>query len=183
MSRDQPNIVITGFMGTGKTTVGKEVARLLDRKFYDFDQIIEDRMKISIKEIFEKYGEIFFRDLESKIVSEFVDKTDLVIATGGGTLLFKDNLASLSKNSVLFCLTAPKDILVTRLENSFGRPLLSGGALSEKINGLLNERELLYEKLPNPIDTADLSVAKTASKIIEIYFKYLITDKSYEDKG
>jgi len=182
MSQGQPNIALTGFMGTGKTTIGREVARLLDRRFYDFDQKIEERMKISVKEIFEKYGEVFFRDMESKIVAEFVNQTDLVIATGGGTLLFKDNLTSLSKNSVIFCLTAPKGILIKRLENSFGRPLLAGGTLNERIECLLNERESLYQELPNPIDTTNLSVAETASKIIEIYNQHLLANKSNEDK-
>lgn len=182
MRQSLPNIVITGFMGTGKTTVGKKVAQLLGKTFYDFDQIIEERMKISIKEIFEKYGEIFFRDTESKIVIEFVSKTDVVIATGGGTLLFNNNYSVLSENSIIFCLIAQKDILRKRLENSFGRPLLSGGALSERIECLLNERKALYQKLPNPIDTSNLSLSEVASKIIEIYNQHLVTKKFNVDK-
>ena len=176
MSQNLPNIVITGFMGTGKTTVGKEVALKLNRNFFDFDQIIEKRMKISINEIFEKYGEIFFRDLESKIVSEFADKTETVIATGGGTLLFNNNFLTLSQNGIIFCLTTPKDILIKRLENSFGRPLLAGGVLSERIECLWNEREPLYQKLPNPIDTSFLPSQEVASKIIQIY-KQKISEK------
>ena len=176
MSQNLPNIVITGFMGTGKSTVGKEVARLLGKTLYDFDCIIEERMQISIKEIFEKYGEIFFRDIENKIVTEFVNNTDVVIATGGGTLLFNNNYTVLSQNSIIFCLIAQKDILRKRLENSFGRPLLTGGTLSERIECLFNEREALYQKLPNLIDTSNLSVTDTASKIIEIYNHKIAND-------
>jgi len=182
MSQNLPNLVITGFMGTGKTTVGKEVARLLGRTFYDFDCIIEQRMKSSIKDIFEKYGEGYFRDIESKIATEFVNKTDAVIATGGGTLLFNNNYSVLSQNGIIFCLTAKKDILIERLENSFGRPLLAGGTLSERIECLLNEREALYQKLPNPIDTSNLSIVEAACKIIEIYNQYLVTKKYNADK-
>lgn len=182
MSQNLPNIVITGFMGTGKTTVGNKVAQLLDKTFYDFDQIIEERMKISIKEIFEKYGEIFFRDIESKIVTEFADQTEAVIATGGGTLLFHNNFSIFSRNSIIFCLTAQKNILIKRLENSFARSLLSGGALSERIECLLNEREVLYQKLPNPIDTSNLSVTEVVSRIIEIYNQHLTTNKFNVDK-
>ncbi len=176
MSQNLPNIVLTGFMGTGKTTIGKEIAQLLSRTFYDFDEMIEQRMQISIKEIFEKYGEIFFRDIENKIVTEFLNKTDAVIATGGGTLLFNNNYSVLSGNSIIFCLTAQKDILRKRLENSFGRPLLAGGTLGERIECLLNEREALYQKLPNLIDTSNLSVTDTASKIIEIYNHKIAND-------
>jgi len=182
MSQNLSNIVITGFMGTGKTTVGKEVARLLGRTFYDFDCIIEERTQISIKEIFEKYGEIFFRDIESKIVTEFVNKTDAVVATGGGTLLFNNNYSILSENGIIFCLTTQKNILIKRLENSFARPLLSDGASSERIECLLKEREVLYQKLPNQIDTSILSSSEVASKIIEIYNQHLVTKKNNADR-
>ncbi len=182
MSQNRPNIVITGFMGTGKSTVGKEVAQKLSKKFYDFDQIIEERMKISINEIFEKYGEIFFRDIESKIVTEFADQTQAVIATGGGTLLFHNNFSTFSRNSIIFCLTTEKNILIKRLENSFARPLLSGGALSERIECLLKEREVLYQKLPNQVDTSILSPPEAASKIIELYNQHLVAKKFNVDK-
>ncbi len=169
MSLNRPNIVITGFMGTGKTTVGREVAQRLGRNFYDFDQIIESKMKLSIQEIFEKYGEIFFRNIENQIASEFKDKTDSVIATGGGTLLFENNFSSLSQNGIIFCLLAKKDVLIKRLESAFGRPLLANGILRERVECLLKDRELLYQKLPNPIDASILSPPEIASRIIEIY--------------
>lgn len=169
-------------MGTGKTTVGKEVAQRLSKKFYDFDQIIEERMKISIKEIFEKYGEIFFRDIESKIVTEFAGQTQAVIATGGGTLLFQNNFSTLSRNSIMFCLTTETNILIKRLETFFGRPLLAGGVLSERIVCLLKERESLYQKLPNQIDTSILSPSEVASKIMKIYNQHLVAKKFNVDK-
>ncbi|UCD16192.1 MAG: shikimate kinase, partial [Candidatus Zixiibacteriota bacterium] len=76
------NIVITGFMGTGKTTVGKEVARVMNRAFFDTDQILQDRARMSVTEIFEKLGEEYFRKLENRIITELHKKTDAVIATG-----------------------------------------------------------------------------------------------------
>ncbi len=169
MSHNLPNIVITGFMGTGKTTVGKEAALKLKREFYDLDQIIEERMKLSIPKIFEKYGEVFFRNWESKLVAEFALKSDSVIATGGGTLIFKNNYSILSKNGIIFCLTAQKEILIKRLENSFGRPLLSGQIFSDRIESLLKEREGVYQKFSHQIDTSYLSSPEVASRIIEIY--------------
>lgn len=169
MSQKPPNIIITGFMGTGKTTVGKEVALRLEKEFYDLDQMIEERMKLSIQEIFEKYGEEFFRNWESKLVSESAVKADSVIATGGGTFIFKNNYSRLSDKGIIFCLKTERQILIKRLENSFARPLLSGQVLSDRINRLLKEREELYEKLPNQMDTSFLSASEVASRIIEIY--------------
>ncbi len=119
--------------------------------------------------IFEKYGEVFFRDMESKIVSEYSVKSDSVIATGGGTLIFDNNYSRVSENGIIFCLKAEKTIVIKRLENSFARPLLSGQILSDRINTLLKERKELYEKLPNQIDTSFLSASEVASRIIEIY--------------
>ncbi len=169
MSRNRPNLVITGFMGTGKTTVGKEVALRLEKEFYDLDQMIEERMKLSIPEIFEKYGESYFRDMESKIVSEYSVKSDSVIATGGGTLIFNHNYSWVSENGIIFCLKAEKTIVIKRLENSFARPLLSGQILGDRIDALLKERKELYEKLPNQIDTSFLSAWEVATRIIELY--------------
>src|SRR4030067_1605 len=191
MRQSLPNIVITGFMGTGKTTVGKEVAQRLSKKFYDFDQIIEERMKISIKEIFEKYGEIFFRDIESKIVIEFVSKTDVVIATGGGTLLFNNNYSILSENSIIFCLTAQNNTIKNfnsyevRIEKGYLSK--TGLWIKEQISPsqvfvLTNPKvyKLYYEKLRDSISREGLRI--TPIKIPDgERFKNLISLKKVYD--
>ena len=132
MRKKEVNIVITGFMGTGKTTVGKEVAHRLKRDLYDTDQMIESKAKMSIPEIFQKFGEAHFRKLERDLTRELLATTeDAVISTGGGTLLSIEAKKPFLNSSVIFCLSANIEILKKRISNSSFRPLLGGEKLEE----------------------------------------------------
>ncbi|MFQ6031770.1 MAG: 3-dehydroquinate synthase [Candidatus Zixiibacteriota bacterium] len=170
--KDRKNIIITGFMGTGKTTVGKEVARRLNRNFYDTDQMIESKTKISIPGIFDRFGEAHFRKLERNITRELLTTTkDAVISTGGGTLLSLENRNRFLNSGIVFCLSSRIEVLKKRINDSFSRPLLLRERFEENIKNLLNKRKREYKRLPNQIDTSDLSPEQAAEKIIQTYLK------------
>jgi shikimate kinase len=100
------NIIITGFMGSGKSIVAEELARKLRMEFIDMDRIIEERQGTSTADIFARYGEKYFRAQENKLVKELSQKENIVIATGGGTLLSSDNTRILSQRGQIICLYA-----------------------------------------------------------------------------
>ncbi|MYD11099.1 MAG: 3-dehydroquinate synthase [Chloroflexi bacterium] len=118
-----PNIVITGFMGTGKSTVAEIVARKLNRPFVDMDQEIETRAGFSIPQIFRRQGEAVFRDLERQLVHELALRHGLIIATGGGALVDADNRAMMGQHGIVICLNASKAEIRARLSENQDRPL------------------------------------------------------------
>ena len=169
----QKNIVITGFMGTGKTTVGQHVARLLFRPFHDTDELIQKQAGLSIPEIFRKHGEAHFRGLEKEVIISLSTARENVIATGGGSLLQPENVREVNQTGIIFCLEAGMDILEERLRESNSRPLLDNGNLSGNLRDLLADREEQYAQLPNHIDTSDFSPLEIAQRIITIYQKII----------
>lgn len=147
------NVVLTGFMGTGKTTVGKRVAVALGYRFVDTDVVIEERFG-PIAEIFATQGEEAFRQMEQGVARELAEQTGLVIATGGRMMLDRVNAAALGKNGRIFCLTAtPEEILARVLgdEKGMERPLLQVPNPAQRIQELLQARRLLYEQFPQII--------------------------------
>ena len=157
------NVVLCGMMGSGKTTVGKELAKVLSWPWVDTDELIVNRYG-NISDIFQKHGEGYFRALEGEIVGELSQKNNLVISTGGGLVLNKDNVSLLKDRGVVVYLRAKKETLFIRLQGDNNRPLLEGKSLEEKLTKLLNERENVYE------DVADVAVdvdAKTPEEIVE----------------
>ncbi len=165
---DNKNIIITGFMGSGKSTVGKEIATKLHREFHDTDKIIEMEQNRTISDIFREDGEDYFRLLEKLVVTEISRKTDLVIASGGGTLLNKDNLETLTQTGIVFCLTANFDILISRMGNRKNRPMVAEKnrvAILELYESRLNG----YKQLPNQIDTSEISPQEVADRIIKLF--------------
>jgi len=166
--KKRKNIVITGFMGTGKTTVGREVAGRLGMKFYDTDEMVEARCEMSVAEIFERFGEDRFREIERAVFSELVEAVeDAVISTGGGTLLCRGIDDRMLDSSMVCCLTASVEVLKRRIGESRSRPL--AGAATGNIESLLRQRERKYAVLPNQIDTSELTPEQGATEIIRIY--------------
>ncbi|MBN1824123.1 MAG: AAA family ATPase [Endomicrobiales bacterium] len=160
------NIVLTGFMGTGKTAVGKLLAEKLDWQFYDTDGMIEKDTGLSIPEIFAKKGEPYFRDVESKAVKLFSVLDKAVIACGGGVALRPENMDELEKNGVVVCLTARPEVVLKRTKNS-DRPLLKVKDPLSKISELLKARETYYKRCRVSIDTSVISERETAERIIQ----------------
>ncbi len=161
------NIVLTGFMGTGKTKVGRELARLLDLKLIDIDAEIEKAENTTINEIFRKFGEPGFREMETEMIKKISQKKNIVISTGGGAVLRDENINLLKENGVIICLTASPETIFKRLQDNSDRPLLRTGNPFERIRELLNFRKPYYEKADIMIDTENKTPLRIAEEIIE----------------
>ncbi|MBN1997787.1 shikimate kinase [candidate division KSB1 bacterium] len=144
---DGKNIYFMGFMATGKSRIGFELASLLNWKFYDSDAIIEKKAGKSIRRIFQQDGELFFRKLESDVVYELSQRTNCVIALGGGAVVNPENWRKISNSGITICLTASKELIFKRIYSRSDRPLMiheSSDELMEKIEKKLEERSKYY---------------------------------------
>lgn len=172
---ENPNIVITGFMGTGKSTVGPRVAERLGRPFVDLDTLIVERTGRQIPEIFAEQGAVAFRRLEAAVVDEVASQQGLVVVTGGGALISSRNRRVLSRSGVLICLHATPQVLEKRLAGGVkGRPMLhrdERGSLSgwrERLHDLLERRAHAYGMIPHQIDTTDLTIDQVVEAIVAL---------------
>jgi shikimate kinase / 3-dehydroquinate synthase len=163
-----PNIVLTGFMGSGKTVVGKAVAECLGRWFVDMDAAIERAAGQPVSAIFEQQGEATFRAMEAEMCRELAGESGLVIATGGGALLSEDNRRALGETGLLICLHAPAEVILARLEGAEDRPLLAGPDRRACVEALLAQRAAAYAAIPHHIDTAGLAVEQVAERVIQL---------------
>lgn len=134
------NLILIGFMGSGKSTVGKLLAKMLEMNFIDTDHEIEKEQGRTVQEIFSLYGEEYFRNLEKLMCKKLSTANNAIISTGGGIILNKENIDNLKTDGVVFFLDVSKKSLYNRLISSKGRPLLDGDELFEKINKVLGER-------------------------------------------
>ena len=148
------NIVLCGFMGCGKTTVGRNLARKSGRKFVDMDSYIEEKAGMKVSEIFEKYGENRFRDMEHEACLELADTKGLVIASGGGAFRGKDKIVLLD---------VPLDIIKQRLKNDTTRPLLQRPDKDEAM------RQLYEKRLPIYLSAADITVSGKSTPLKTAY--------------
>ena len=157
-------------MGCGKSSVGKEVARILDLKFIDTDLEIEKRTGKKISEIFAENGELFFRALETELCKELLNKDNMLISTGGGIVLRKENSDILRKNGLIFLLRASAETTFERIRHKKDRPLLQVENPMEKINELLEKREEFYEYAGDfEIITDGRDILDIAEEIRKIY--------------
>ncbi len=161
------NIVLTGFMGTGKTAVGKELTRLLNLKLIDVDTEIEKSEKITINEIFQRFGEPRFREIETEMIKKISQQKNVIISTGGGAVLKQENMDILRENGVIICLMATPETILKRTSNSDERPLLKVENPFEKIKQLLDFRRPYYEKADIMIDTENKTPLQIAEEIID----------------
>ena len=160
---DSRNIVLTGFMATGKSTVGALLAKKLHRVFFDIDTAIEHRTGLVIPRIFAEHSEPFFRAIEKGICHEIALQRNLVVATGGGALIDPDSRATMLKTSFLICLTASPEVIEARLRGSDIRPL--AGEWRER----LAERQAIYHTLPYIIDTTDKTPQQVAEEVLRLW--------------
>ena len=152
-------------MGTGKTAVGKKLAKKKKWQFVDLDELIELREKREISDIFAKEGEPYFRRLEKKILREVAEEKKFVVACGGGVVLDKENIEVMKKSGILICLAAtPKEIL-KRVSLSAGRPLLNVEDPAGRIELLLKMRAPYYMQADKTINTTGLSIKEVVEKI------------------
>lgn len=161
------NIVLIGFMGTGKSEVGKELAGRLGYRFVDTDELIEKREGISISEIFDKHGEPYFRKIENEIIEEVSRKERVVISTGGGAVIKQENRENLKRNGIMICLTASPEVINERTRNWGNRPLLKTDDPYKRIKKLLKEREPYYSEADITIDTSKLETSRVVDRILK----------------
>ena len=164
------NIVLIGMRGSGKTTVGKILARKLGRRLTEMDRLITQRAGLSIPEIVGRYGWAKFRDVEEEITGEVATLDNVINATGGGIVTIEKNVEKLKKNGILVWLKAGVDSLLKRVGEDTIRPLLvSGRTQREDIEITLNQRKLLYQKAADlVIDTEDKTPEEVAEVIINL---------------
>lgn len=163
----EKNIVLIGFMGTGKTTIGKRLAKVLNREFFDTDEDIEHVNCLSIPQIFSKYGEIRFRSEEILAVTRAVSKLNRVIATGGGIVLQKPNTDTLKENGILILLKTKPQTIFDRIARKGNRPLLGKNITLEKITSILADRESIYNEAADfIIETDDYEYDQVVKNII-----------------
>ncbi len=164
----QPNIILTGFMGTGKTTLGLLLAEKIGYQFVDTDALIEQQAGQTIAELFQTKGEAAFRKLESELVEELAQKEGLVIATGGGLVLDPKNVAILSESGQIICLTAsPEEILARVSKQQDVRPLLQEEDPQAKIIELLQQRDSTYRQFPQ-LSTSKLSREELIERLVKL---------------
>lgn len=164
----QKNIVLIGFMGTGKSSVGSRLAAKLNWEFVDMDREIENINGISVSEIFRRYGERRFRSEESLMVKKLSLRDHLVIATGGGVVLEAENIAILRQNSIIILLEAKAQDIWARVNRKKGtRPLLKGASSSEDIEKLLAARAKHYDCADIRINTSDKDLEYIIDEIMQ----------------
>jgi shikimate kinase/3-dehydroquinate synthase len=162
------NIVLTGFMGTGKSSVGREVADRSGLPFLDLDDLIAARAGKPIPEIFAQDGEPAFRALEAQACQEVREPSGQVIAAGGGAVLDPANREALASGGTVICLEAETGVIARRLAGGDGRPLLSGANREARIAELLATRAAAYAELPHQLDTSLLTVVQAAERVMGI---------------
>lgn len=171
-----PNIALVGFMGSGKTTIGKILAKKLNKKFIDLDAEIEKRAKLSITEIFTKYGETRFRKMEKDELKSALKNRTAVIACGGGIILDEENRILLKNFPTVIFLKASARIIAKRLSKNKSRPLLAGiskKAKTERIKKMIKKREEFYQEVSNcVIRTSECAPSEPAKRAV----KFLINN-------
>ncbi len=163
------NVVLCGMMGCGKSTVGKVLAERLGARFVDVDEVIVARYG-NISNLFERYGEEYFRELETKIIEELSKQEGLVIATGGGAALKAQNVALLKRNGRLVYLRARVETLGERLQTDTQRPLLRNAEnLRQRLETLLNARAPVYERAADiTVDVDEKTPEEIAKEIGQV---------------
>jgi shikimate kinase len=168
MNKEKMNIILTGFMGTGKTTVGKLLAAELGYEFIDTDNVIATRCGRSIPEIFLELGEAAFRRMEADLVRELAEREGLVIATGGRLMLDSANAAALSRKGLVFCLAATPDKILSRLKNNKqSRPLLNVPNPGKRIVELLQQRAEGYGRF-RQVMTNDKNPKEITKELVDL---------------
>lgn len=161
------NIVLTGFMGAGKSSVGRILAKRTGYTFCDLDALITKEAGISINDIFSRHGEQYFRRLETDIIKGLEAEDRLVIATGGGAVISSENRRLLHSMGCIVNLMAQSEDVIERLSAETDRPLLNDDRSHEKVREMLREREPFYADADIRIDTTGKKVEDIAAEIMD----------------
>ena len=165
-------VTLIGMMGTGKSKFGRLVANILKFSFYDIDHLIEKRFKMTIKELFQKHGELFFRQIEKKTIKDLILKINknnekVIISLGGGGFDNEDTRKLLLKNTNVIWLNTPINVLIERVGNGYKRPMIKGNT-RDSIVQLLEKRTKFYSLCHNEVNTNGLSQNQVTEKLINL---------------
>lgn len=158
------NIFLIGFMGVGKSTIAKLLAKELQAELVEMDETIEAEAGMSINEIFEKFGEQHFRDLETALVERVAKTGGAVVSCGGGAVLRPENVELMKQSGKIIFLSATPETIYERVKHSTNRPLLNGNMNVEYIRGLMERRKEAYENAADVVISTD---GKWKSQIVE----------------
>ncbi|MDP3041293.1 MAG: shikimate kinase [Candidatus Omnitrophota bacterium] len=162
------NIYLVGFMGTGKTSVGRQLAVQKKWNFIDLDELIELKQQRRIVDIFAQDGEAYFRKIEKKFLKEVSTQKKFVVACGGGVVLDPDNIKLMKKTGILICLCATCEAILKRVSVSTHRPILNVAKPRERVELLLKMRAPYYAQADCTVDTSKLTIKQVAQKIIKV---------------
>lgn len=161
-------IILTGFMGTGKTAVGELLAKKLKFEFFDTDLMVEKETGKSITEIFEKEGEPAFRAHEKQMVKKALDREGVVVSTGGGAIVDPENLKLMKEKGFIIGLSASPEAILQRISNMDTRPLLRSKDQLKKIENLLSHRSPYYRQADKIVDTTMKRIEQTVDEILNV---------------
>lgn len=160
-------------MGTGKTEVGKALAKHLGFTYIDTDEIIEKMAGKSIPRIFSEDGEAHFRQLEKSVIQSLINLQHHIIATGGGAVIFDENIENMKRAGIVICLTASPEVIYERVKHDTHRPLLQVPDPQQRIRELLGQRQAQYQKADFSIDTTHLTIEEVIQNILDKIKEYL----------
>jgi len=161
------NIYLIGFMGAGKSTIAAQLKNKLSMKLVEMDARIVEEQGMSINEIFEKYGEAHFRDIESQLVLTIKGEGNTIVSCGGGVVVREENTKAMKEDGTIVFLCATPETIYERVKHSTDRPILNGNMNVEYIAGLMEKRRALYEAAADiKIDTDGKSVLQICDEII-----------------
>ena len=163
------NIVLCGFMGSGKSTIGKMLSNTLDMPLIDTDEYIEKKLNMSIPQIFAEKGENFFRQTELEVCRELSALSGYIISTGGGTLLKSENVSAVKQSGTVFFLNVSEEAVLYRLRNDTSRPLLQREDKKDAVHKLMTERLPLYKRAADFIIDAEQTPKKVCEQITELF--------------
>jgi shikimate kinase len=166
-ARIERPLVLVGMMGVGKTTVGRKLGQLLDLPFADADEEIETAAHLTVSEIFDKFGEAYFRDGERRVIARLLDSGPLVLATGGGAFAQPATQALILEKGTAVWLDSDVETLVERVSRKDTRPLLRGGNPGETVRRLKAERDPLYAHAPIKVMSNSGPHADTVNRILK----------------
>ena len=166
MKKEFKNVILTGMMGSGKTTVGKELATVLNYDFIDLDEVIENKYG-KITDIFSQKGEKYFREIETQELKNFENQSNFVLSTGGGVILKDENIKILKDLGQVFYLSAKSETIYNRIKNQRHRPLLNTQNPKNTIEEILSKRLEKYEKSGKKIITDNKNAKEIAGEIYE----------------
>ena len=169
------NIVLVGFMGSGKSTIARKLGSLYHLDIVEMDETIEEREQMKISEIFETKGEPYFRALETNLLIEMQDRTGVVISCGGGVPMREENVVEMKKNGTVFLLTAAPETIYHRVKDSGNRPLLNNNMSVSYIQELMEKRREKYEACADIIISTD---NKNAEEICGEIISYIIEQEA-----